>query len=1282
MPVPSWQIWADTGGTFTDAIGIAPDGAVLRAKVLSSGCLRARVADITPDGQIRLEHAFGDWGRLPDAAKGWRLRLLGRDDACDIEQWGEGGPRLSGALHGLAIGSMVEIVSGEEAPILAARLLTLTPARAALPPIHLRLATTRATNALLTGAAAPTAFVTNRGLGDLLLIGTQQRPDLFALDIHKPAPLHAAVIEVPGRLDANGREIEPLDLDALRRRAADVLAAGVVDAAVCLLHADLNDSHERIAEEVLLEAGFRHVTRSSAVAPFVKIVPRATTALVNASLTSTISSYVQRIRAALAAPGSSLLAMTSAGGLVSAEGFLPKDSLLSGPAAGVIGAAYAAAGAGLRNAVSFDMGGTSTDAARWSAEHGVEYVFQHAVGPVTMLAPAAAVETVAAGGGSICTFRNGALSVGPESAGAHPGPACYGAGGPLTLTDVNLLLGRLCPARFAIPVDVSAAERALSDVAGAARAATGKEWSRERLLEGFLEIAAERMASAVRRTSTRRGHDLRGAALVAFGGAGAQHACAVADRLGLTTVIVPRDAGLLSARGLGAASIERFAERQVLATLDAVSEHLDSWLNELGSEAAADVRTHADESAVMIRRRIASLRFVGQDASIEIDLPRDGRVTTDAIRGLFDASHRATYGFSPGEREVEIVWLRVVAAASAPHAGLDETLCGASEEPSKAAQRACFAGTWHDVPVHSRDAALTTAIDGPAILVEAHSTIVIEPGWRCRANESGDVVLERASAVMTEASTPADTEDPAQIELFTARFEAVAAEMGEMLARTSVSVNVKERLDFSCALLDAQGSLIACAPHVPVHLGSLGVCVRTVVAALPLGPGDSAITNHPAHGGSHLPDLTVITPVHDDRSRLLGYVASRAHHAEIGGRAPGSMPPDATSLGEEGVVLAPFKVVRSGEFRERELADALRSGPYPSRAVADNIADIRAALAANARGAAMLRTLADTHGPDAVGAFMEAIQRRSERLLRECIAATGSFDRTVRDQMDDGSVIQAHVCARGDAISVDFTGSAAVHPGNLNATTAIVSSCLVYVMRLLVGHSVPLNEGLLRPVKLTLPRGMLNPDFVGDAASMPAVVGGNVETSQRIVDVLLRALGLCACSQGTMNNLVFGDETRSYYETICGGAGAGPGFDGASAVHTHMTNTRITDPEVLERRYPVRLERFAVRRGSGGAGQFRGGDGVERVLRFLAPLRVSLLTQRRFFGPPALGDARPGAAGSQTLERATGERLDLPPIAGVDALPGDVLTIRTPGGGGYGVQQRANDKGPGLRQGL
>jgi 5-oxoprolinase (ATP-hydrolysing) len=788
------------------------------------------------------------------------------------------------------------------------------------------------------------------------------------------------------------------------------------------------------------------------------------------------------------------------------------------------------------------------------------------------------------------------------------------------------------------------------------------------------------MADAIREISVRRGYDPADHALVAFGGAGAQHACAVAARLGIGAVVVPPDAGLLSALGLGHAVLERFAERTLLLPLDEAAPALPDLLDALEAEALDAVRAEAMPGAPLeVRRRIAALRCAGQETALEVELGEQRGARSEervdaAMRAAFEARYVETYGHRPPDRPVELVTLRVI-ASTAP-AG-DASDAGASPAGAYAAQpagsaRAWLDGGWREVPQYERQALRPGArIDGPALVWEPHSATLLEPGWDATVAASGALTLERTRG---GSGMPASAEavlDVVREELFTHRFRAVVAEMGEMLRRTALSVNVKERLDFSCALLDADGRLVASAPHIPVHLGALGECVRRVRDALALGPGDVALTNHPGFGGSHLPDVTLVTPVHDEQGTLLGYVANRAHHAELGGSRPGSMPPGATTLAEEGVVIAPMHLVRGGEPRWHEVRDRLEAGPWPSRAVEDNLADLAAQLAAGHRGAALLRDLAVTHGAPAVASQMRALTGRAERRVREALARLGAGVHTAEERLDDGSALRVRIeispaDADGPAARFDFTGSAGVHPGNLNATPAIVRSTVLYALRLLVDEPLPLNEGMLRAIEIHLPEGMLNPSFPDDPVRAPAVVGGNVETSQRLVDTLLKALGLAACSQGTMNNLLFGSERFGYYETVGGGAGAGPGWHGESGVHTHMTNTRITDPEVLEHRYPVRLERFALRRGSGGAGRWRGGDGLVRELTFLEPVELSLLAQHRVEQPYGMQGGEPGAAGRQRLVRASGETLRLQGSDACTAAAGDRLVLETPGGGGWG----------------
>ena len=904
--------------------------------------------------------------------------------------------------------------------------------------------------------------------------------------------------------------------------------------------------------------------------------------------------------------------------------------------------------------------------ARYDGDY--EYQFEHRVGGaagVRLVAPALAIETVAAGGGSVCTFADEALRVGPESASAVPGPACYGAGGPLTLTDVNLLLGRLDPERFEIPISLQPAEVMLGRVCDAVARQTGTRPATEGLLQGFLDIANERMGDAIAEVSLRRGYDPRDYALVAFGGAGGQHACAVAEHLGIETIVMPADASLLSALGLGRAVMERFAEKQVLGLLDDVRPGLADQMEALGRQAAAEVAAEGvPPDEIIVRRRMVNLRLRGQESSIAVGWGGD-------IDAEFADRYRAMYGHEP-QGKVEVESIRAVAssrpAAVDPVSSTGAPETGAGDEGARR-MRSRFEGRWREVPAWGRaDLRPGAKISGPALVFDSYSAYVIEPGWEAVVDEAGALVLRRVeSGTRQDVAEVGGRPEVVRQELFANRFTSIARQMGRMLQRTALSTNVKERLDFSCALLDVHGELVVNAPHIPVHLGAIGLCVRALRDAVPIGPGDVVVTNHPAFGGSHLPDVTVVTPIYGgDRGPLLGYAASRAHHAEIGGLRPGSMPPLATTLAQEGVVIPPQHLIETGVSRFDRVERLLSEAAHPSRAVGDNLADLRAAVAANQRGATALADLAAEHGAEVVAEQMAALKAKACSLAQAALARLPDGRYEARQHLDDASVISVGVDLAGDRAVIDFAGTADRHPGNLNATPAVVRSAVIYVLRLLIGRDLPLNEGIMQAVDVRIPPGMLNPSFDGDPHQMPAVGGGNVETSQRIVDALLEALGVCACSQGTMNNILFGTQQFSYYETVCGGAGAGPDYDGADAVHTHMTNTRITDPEIVEQRYPVRLERFAIRRGSGGEGRHRGGDGVVREVRFLEPMTLSILSQHRAEGPYGMEGGEPGAPGRQRVERASGEVDELGAIDGTDVGPGDRLILETPGGGGWG----------------
>jgi len=1313
-----WQIWIDTGGTFTDCIAVDPAGVMHRCKVLSSGALRDRVAAVEND-RLRLTGGSA----LPDGfLTGMELSLLGEESGVKILEHDpvRGMVRLASAVpKGIQPGAAVELRSGEEAPLLAARLITGTPLGGSLPPVAMRLATTRGTNALLERGGVRTAHFITAGFEDLLMIGGQQRPDLFALHIEKPEPLPEVVVGVEERLAADGSVVEDLDREDLVRAIAELRERGIACASITLLHGHCNPVHEELIEGMLVQAGFEYVARSSVLSPFQGLLRRSETCTVDAYLGPVISDYLNAVEEGLGTNGSGLHVMTSAGGLVGSDAYRSMDSLLSGPAGGVVGAALTGRRSGRDRVISFDMGGTSTDVSRFDGDF--EYVFSHQVGPVELAVPALAIETVAAGGGSICRVEQGRLAVGPQSAGAMPGPASYGAGGPLTLTDVNLLLGRLVAERFPIPIDLDAARARFRELRRELDEVGRGVGSDDEILEGLLRIADERMAEAIRHISVRKGIDPTGYTLVAFGGAGGQHACRLAELLGMEEVLLPADAGLLSALGLGHAVVERFSQREVLRPLEEVSDCLGSLLEELAGEAASALEDEGVASGSIDEpRRIIELRYVGQDATVEIEPLPDSD-----LRQQFEEAYFTLFSYRPEERGVEVVSLRVIVRSLRPDAApVAEEAVAESQAVDPAGFQRCFLdGEWLEVPCHEAAELLAgVEIGGPALIQQEHSALVVRPGWLARSLGDGGVRLlarishqlpataadapypagfsrigvldvlssttprpsgrkpswaqhlaalatkpgEKCGLARTEASTGARGRPQAvELELMSHRFESIATEMGEMLQRTAISTNIKEREDFSCTLLDPVGRLVVNAPHIPVHLGAMGLCVRELVAHRALDPGDVVVTNHPAYGGSHLPDVTLVAPVYLDE-RLLGYVACRAHHAEIGGIRPGSVAPDAKSLAEEGVVIPPTLLVEGGEPRWERVEWLLQDGPYPTRALADNLADLRAMLAAILRGREALGRLAEKVGFEHVLEHMDALRRQAAWQVESVLEHMADGCYVGRQLLDDGSPLVATFMIDGNRAVLDFAGSAPIHPGNLNATPAIVHSVTMYVMRLLVDVELPLNEGLLEPIEIRIPRGLLNPEYTANPADCPAVVGGNVETSQRLTDTLLEALQVAGCSQGTMNNLSFGDETFGYYETVGGGSGAVEGFDGASGVHTHMTNTRITDPEVIEHRYPVRLHRFAIRRDSGGSGRWRGGDGLVREIEFLAPLELSILSQHRVSAPYGLAGGGEGVVGRQVILRADGSRRELAGIDGCDVVAGDRLVLETPGGGGWG----------------
>ncbi len=1267
-----WSFWLDVGGTFTDCLALRPDGQLLRRKVLSSARIKGQ-AVVGSDAKsvvdpTRCSEPVDFWA-------GYKLRLL--DDRGQLlhEALIEKFDPETGVLHldqllaALFFGqnTSYEIISPEPAPILAIRQFLGLRLDETIPPADVKLGTTKGTNALLTRSGARTAFITTRGFGDLLRIGYQNRPRLFDLNIRKPEPLHEVSLEVDERLAADGSVLLPLDLPTSRALLRSLLDVGIESLAICLLHAWKNPQHELTLEQLAREAGFTEISVSHRVSPGMKIVPRGDTTLVDAYLSPVLRDYVRQLQDLL--PGSDLRLLTSAGSLVKGANFTGKDSVLSGPAGGVTGFAKVAEAAGFTRAIGFDMGGTSTDVARYAGRFATEYETEKA--GVRLVTPMLAVETVAAGGGSICRWDGVKLIVGPASAGADPGPACYGRGGPLTITDCNFYLGRIVPAHFPFPLDRIAVERRLQEVADELQATSTTPYSLLDLAAGFVQIANSHMSAAIRSVSIARGYDVREDLLVAFGAAAAQHACAVARQLGMKKILSHPDAGVLSALGIGLASVIKHEVAPLYRDWDETLQgQLASIFARLTQQGQSALEREGVDLARMEFTRELDLRYQGTDVPLTVSEPADGDWAQ-----AFAAEHQQRYGYVQSRRLV--VAAARVTATGRSGTNLPRSHIVESHEPQPTAKHKMASGNGLcDFPLYARETLQRGArFVGPAIVVEPLTTTIVDAGWQGTMLSEGELLLEDIGSEATDSSViHGTTADPVMLEIFNQQFTAIATQMGHTLRNTSVSVNVKERLDFSCAVFTPAGDLVVNAPHIPVHLGAMSETVRSVLRdCSPLAIGDVVVTNDPYRGGSHLPDVTVVTPVFDSAGELLFFTASRAHHAEIGGITPGSMPPFSKNLAEEGVLIRNFKVLSAGREHFDELAELLQSGPYPSRAVEHNIADIRAQLAANQQGANELLALVARQSLPVVRAYMDHIRVAAETKTRQAIARLKPGMREFVDHLDDGTRIQVAITVRDLAehsdkpLLIDFTGTAGVHPGNLNANTAIVTAAVLYCLRLLIAEDIPLNQGVLAPVELIIPPGLLNPPASERAEDCPAIVGGNVETSQRVVDVLLGAFDLAAASQGTMNNLLFGDATFGYYETICGGSGATAAGPGAHAVHTHMTNTRITDPEVLEHRFPVRLRRFAINPGSGGRGRHAGGDGIIREIEFLQPMTVSLLTQRRdAYRPFGLHGGEPGERGSNSLRRTGCSEEQLPSAVQLTVQPSDVLTVKTPGGGGWG----------------
>jgi 5-oxoprolinase (ATP-hydrolysing) len=1212
-----WQFWIDRGGTFTDIVARRPDGSLVTHKLLSDN--RSRYADAAVTG----------------------------------------------------IRTLLEL-----------------PADASIPAEQIdgvRMGTTVATNALLERRGERTVLVITRGFRDALRIGYQNRPRIFDRHIVVPELLYDRVVGVDERLAADGSVIREPDLDRLAADLSRVHTDGIRSVAVVCLHSHVNPEHERAIGKLAGQIGFPQISLSSEVSPLMRLVPRGDTTVVDAYLSPVLRRYVQHVADELGEVR--LMFMQSSGGLAEGGHFRGKDAILSGPAGGIVGMARMSVLAGFDRVIGFDMGGTSTDVSHYAGEY--ERVFDTQVAGVRLQAPMLAIYTVAAGGGSILHFDGSRYRVGPDSAGADPGPASYRRGGPLTVTDANVMLGRIQPAHFPHvfgpdgdqPLDPLVVRRRFVELAAEIAVATGDDRTPEQVAEGFLQIAVANMANAVKKISVQKGHDVTEYALTTFGGAGGQHACAVADVLGITTVLVPPLAGVLSALGIGLADVVAMREQSVERPLEpGVMPPLQELAADLEDAARAEL-TDQDVPSDQIRvTHRAHLRYDGTDTALQVGLAEPAAMIAE-----FEAAYQRTYSFLM-DRPLVVEALSAEAVAPseiAPPMGAG----GAGDivsarRPTSSASTAGHTrdgnppqpaggirffrdGEWGTVSLYRRERLGTgAAVVGPAIIAEDDATTIVDERWRATVTPHGHLRLERVQARVDSADVGTEV-DPVMLEIFNNLFMSIAEQMGVRLESTAQSVNIKERLDFSCALFDPGGNLIANAPHMPVHLGSMGTSIKEVIRrnAGTMRPGHVYAINDPYHGGTHLPDVTVVTPVYDNAGRdLLFFVAARGHHAEIGGLTPGSMPALSRNVHEEGVLFDNWLLVSDGRLREAETLRLLSQAQYPSRNPQTNLADFRAQIAANEKGVEELRRMIDHFGLDVVHAYMGHVQDNAEEAVRRVIDSLS--DGFCDYEMDNG----AHICVRvtvdraNRAATIDFTGSSAQLATNFNAPTSVASAAVLYVFRTLIDDDIPLNDGCLRPLSLVVPsHSMLAPEYPA------AVVAGNVETSQAVTGALYAALGIQAEGSGTMNNVTFGNDRHQYYETVASGSGAGNGFDGTSVVQTHMTNSRLTDPEVLEWRFPVRLDEFAVRVDSGGPGRWRGGDGAVRRLRFLEPMTVSTLSGHRRVPPYGMAGGGPGALGTNRVERVDGDVIAMAGCDLVDVEPGDVLVIETPGGGGYGA---------------
>ena len=1192
-----WQFWIDRGGTFTDIVARGPTGEIVTHKLLSDN----------PE-------------QYQDAA------IQGIREITKVE-------------NGTLDSDLISVV---------------------------KMGTTVATNALLERTGTPCALITTKGFRDALRIGYQTRPDLFSRKISLPNLLYERVIEVDQRHSANGDVLKEIDYEETYSALQNVYNDGIEACAIVFLHGYRFHAHEKAAAEMARKIGFTQISTSHEISPLMKLIGRGDTTVVDAYLSPVLHRYVEQVASHL--EGVRLMFMQSNGGLTDAYRFQGKDSILSGPAGGIVGAVETSKIAGFDKIISFDMGGTSTDVSHYAGEY--ERAYDTHVAGVRIRSPIMRIHTVAAGGGSILKFDGLKYRVGPESAGANPGPACYRRDGPLTITDCNLILGRLQPKYFPKifgpngdePLDSETVNQKFEELASTIRDATGDDRSAHGVAEGFLNIAVDNMANAIKKISVQRGYDITEYTLCSFGGAGGQHACLVADALGVETVFIHPYAGVLSAYGIGLADVRTMYEEAVEGILSPeLIQSLSSNYAELTDKARQDVRDQEIlDSNIHVQKRI-HVRYQGTDSSVSVD-----EADSNSVRSEFEDKHRQRFGFIMPEKDIVVEAIAVEAIGrSEIH---DESIVGSNVERSTLepvdVAKMYFSGQFHDGKVYLReDLQPGDEIDGPAVIIESTGTTIVEHEWKLEVTEHNHLILKRTAPRPRRTVVGTDA-DPVMLEVFNNLFMSIAEQMGASLENSAYSVNIKERLDFSCAIFDTSGDLVANAPHMPVHLGSMSESVKIVIRNRlgSMKPGDAYILNNPYNGGTHLPDITVITPVFEQtKGNILFYVASRGHHADVGGITPGSMPPDSYVIEEEGVLLDDVQLMQEGRLLESELKAILEGARYPVRNVEQNLADIRAQIAANEKGVQELRSMVGHFGLDVVIAYMQHVQDNAEGAVKRVLKVlrNGEYEY----EMDDGSVIAVKISIDNDAQTavVDFTGTSAQLTSNFNAPSSVARAAVMYVFRTLVDDVIPMNEGCLKPIQIIIPDGcMLKPVYPA------AVVAGNVETSQYITDTLYGALGVMAAAQGTMNNFTFGNDTHQYYETICGGSGAGPDFDGCDAVHTHMTNAKLTDPEILEWRFPIRLESFSIREGSGGHGKHRGGNGTIRKLRFLEPMTAAILSGHRIIPPYGANGGSPGQTGKNYVIRATGEIEAMSSTDRTEMDNDDIFVIETPGGGGFG----------------